>query len=1202
MTESTTAAPTGRTTGEADLDRLADAAVEQVSAWLQQTEQAPARRRGSAGKAAERLSAVLSHPTGLDFTVGFVDRVIRTEDTKAAAAALHELGDLAPDTLAALDLAQIQAGSALGRMLPDVVVPAARRRMRQMVGHMVVDARDKQFGKAVQTIRKQGNRLNINLLGEAVLGEDEADKHLEDTLRLLRRDDVDYVSIKGSSIASQISMWGFEETVDYVVQRLVPLYTEAAAAPAGTKLINLDMEEYRDLRLTIAVFKRLLSMPEMKNYEAGIVVQAYLPDALAAVQELTEFANARVDAGGAGIKIRLVKGANLAMEQVHAEIHGWPVVTCESKQATDANYKRVLHWLLTEERMRGVRLGVAGHNLFDIAFAHLLGIERGVHNTEHTERLEFEMLQGMAVEQAEAVRGDVGQLLLYVPAVRPEEFDVAISYLVRRLEENAHRENFMSGIFDLTDGGETFRLEEARFRASVETLQQILAEHGETPPGPNHRQDRLAEEDADADADPDDDYAADQLPEFRNEPDTNPALEPNQRWAEQVIERATEDWLEGQPVPETVTVEQLDPLIAQARDAAEEWAARPAAERAAILYRAADLLAARRGHLISLAAAEAGKSIQQSDPEVSEAIDFARYYAHSALRLEEVGHARFTPDRLVLITPPWNFPLAIPAGGTFAALAAGASVIHKPSQPTPHCSMGILQALWDAGVPREVLHGVYPFEGEAGKKLVAHPGIDRVILTGASETAALFRSWKPELTINAETSGKNALVVTPSADRDLAVADLVQSAFGHAGQKCSAASLGILVGSVYESERFRRQLVDAAKSLVVDWPQNLSATVGPLTEPPSEKLRRALTTLEPGESWLLEPRQLDDTGRLWSPGIKTGVAPGSFFHLTEVFGPVLGLMQAKNLQEAIELQNQVDYGLTGGIHSLQAAEVEQWLEQVEVGNAYVNRGITGAIVQRQSFGGWKKSSVGLGSKAGGPNYVMLFGTWEDQLDIAQAAQSAPPEEGSTARRIMDTALEKGWISQQDYAWLKTASRSDDTWWDAEFGRPADHTRLKAEANIFRYLPQHVLLRVSADARARDVIRAVLAAQRAGTTFDLSLDPDAEKTTAKAAKLAGQLAERTGRHSEETFAEKLSAGEFTHRGSARIRVLGTASSQLFAAAAPHPEIALLDDPVTASGRVELRYWVKEQAVSMTLHRFGNPSPAFHQLAQRLRTQS
>ncbi|WP_010525940.1 bifunctional proline dehydrogenase/L-glutamate gamma-semialdehyde dehydrogenase [Nesterenkonia sp. F] len=1199
---------------EAELSRLGDAAVEKVTTWLENTGTADAASHASA----ERLSAVLSHPRGLDFTVGFVDRVIRTEDTRAAADALAELSELAPDTLSRLDRAQITAGSFLGRVLPNVVVPAARARMRSMVGHMVVDAREKQFGRAVERLTAGGHRLNINLLGEAVLGESEAQKHLEDSVRLLRRDDVDYVSIKVSSIASQLSMWGFEETVERVVERLTPVYREAAEAEAGTKFINLDMEEYRDLHLTMEVFTRLLSRPELKHLEAGIVLQAYLPDALSAMQRLSAFAADRVAAGGAGIKVRLVKGANLAMETVHAEIAGWPRATCESKEASDANYKLVMHWLFTRERMAGLRLGVAGHNLFDLAFAHLLGVERGV-----SDRLEFEMLQGMAADQAEAVSSDVGQLLLYVPAVAPAEFDVAISYLVRRLEENASSENFMSGIFDLEPGSEVFHREAGRFRSSLQTLRGILEADGHTPPAPQHRQDRLAEEavsgetvtnvEADVEVHVDDAAApagagvsaAEDVPAFANEPDTDPSLPANQEWARRALDAAAQPgWLDSQPVPQALeSAAAVDALTATAREAAAAWAARPAAERARILYRAADILAARRGHLVSLAAAEVGKSVAQSDPEVSEAIDFARYYAHRALELEQVELAEFAPDRLVLVTPPWNFPLAIPLGSTVAALAAGAAVIHKPSTPTPHCSQALLEALWEAGVPREVLHGVFPDESEVGRHLVSHPDVDRVILTGASETAAMFRSWKPELQINAETSGKNALIVTPAADRDLAVQDLVTSAFGHAGQKCSAASLGILVGSVHDSERFRRQLVDAASSMVVDWPTTLSATVGPLTEQPSQKLHRALTTLEPGESWLLEPKPLDDTGRLWSPGIKEGVAPDSFFHRTEVFGPVLGLMRARDLDEAVGLQNAVDYGLTGGIHSLDPREVRSWLDAVEVGNAYVNRGITGAIVQRQSFGGWKKSSVGLGSKAGGPNYLMLFGRWSESADVAAIAAGAPetPTVASgAAAAVLGAIADQRLLGEQELAWLRAAVDDDAHWVAREFGVGNDRTGLEAEANVFRYWPEAGLLRVGADAEARQVARTLAAAAAVGAEVAVSHDPEVgedAKTLIEA--LAGELGLTVRPEDEQAFAAALAAGEHDTGVGVRVRVLGTLGAAVRERLAPRPEVALLDDAVTASGRVELRHWVKEQAVSMTLHRFGNPSPAFHELAAELR---
>ena len=1176
----------------AELDQLAKASESLVTRWLREAEAAKTQPHASA----RRLAAVLSDSRGLDFTVGFVDRVIGTEDTAAAAEALSEIAADAPGTLGTLDRLQIGAGGALAQRFPNIVIPTARARMRAMVGHMIVDARDRQFSKAVAKLREGGHRLNINPLGEAVLGDGEADNHLADAQALLRRGDVDYVSIKVSSVASQISMWAFDETVEYVLRRLTPMYLEAAQAPAGTKFINLDMEEYRDLELTIEVFTRLLSLPELKHFEAGIVLQAYLPDALGAMQRLAEFAARRVAAGGAGIKVRLVKGANLAMETVHAEVAGWPRVTCSSKTATDANYKLVLHWLLRRENMSGLRVGVAGHNLFDIAFAHLLADSRGV-----SDRVEFEMLQGMATEQADVLSKDVGRLLLYVPTVKPTEFDVAISYLVRRLEENAASENFMSGIFGLAPGSDMYRREAHRFNDAVAELARHLAAHGYDAPHPNHAQNRGDEQRSNEQRRAEQRGVTEQrqaaavdeaapLPAFVNEPDTDAALPANQEWARAAIATATPEWLAAQAVPSVVAAHEVDALVARARSAAAQWRARPAAERAAILYRTADILVRRRGHLVSLAAAEAGKSVAQTDPEVSEAIDFARYYAHRALELHTDAAAEFIPDRVVVVTPPWNFPIAIPAGGTFAALAAGAAVIHKPSKPTPRCSMAVLEALWEAGVPRDVCQGVFPDEGPAGRALISHPDVDRVILTGASETAALFTSWREELRINAETSGKNSLIVTPSADRDLAIADLAHSAFGHAGQKCSAASLGILVGSTYDSPRFRRQLVDAAASMVVDWPSNLSATVGPLTEDPNDKLLRALTTLEPGESWLLEPRRLDDTGRLWSPGIKDGVAPGSFFHLTECFGPVLGLMRAENLDEAIELQNATDFGLTAGLHSLEPREVRSWLDRVEAGNVYVNRGITGAIVRRQPFGGWKKSSVGLGSKAGGPNYLMLFGSWTDRT-----AQSEPPVTTPRLTAINGFATTVAdLVDDADAAWLRAALADDDRAWGTEFGDARDETGLTAEANILRYRPVAVALRVTADASPVRVARLIAAARRAASPLTVAPEPGLSTDLTAVVDAARALGARVDPPSDDTaFVAAVEA-----RRLARVRLAAPAGAALRSLLAARPEIALLDDATTASGRVELRYWLHEQAVSMTLHRFGNADRAFVDLAAEL----
>jgi len=291
-------------------------------------------------------------------------------------------------------------------------------------------------------------------------------QRLAEVSRLVAREDVDYVSVKVSAVTGPHNPWGFDEVVAHGVDVLSPLYR--LARDHGT-FLNLDMEDYKDLDLTIAVFTAILDQEDLTDYEAGIVLQAYLPDSLAAMERLQEWATARVDSGGSRIKVRVVKGANLSMERVDAQIHGWELTTWPTKQATDTNYKRILSWAMTPERTRAIRLGVAGQNLFDIAFAYELRAARGV-----ADDVEFEMLAGMATGLQEVVRHDTGHLLLYVPVVDPDEFDVAISYLVRRLEENAAPDNFMSGVFDLASDATVFAREEGRFLAALAEQAQAL--------------------------------------------------------------------------------------------------------------------------------------------------------------------------------------------------------------------------------------------------------------------------------------------------------------------------------------------------------------------------------------------------------------------------------------------------------------------------------------------------------------------------------------------------------------------------------------------------------------------------------------------------------------------------------------------------------------------------------------------------------
>jgi len=1121
------------------IDRTGDAitadAVALVHRWL---EQASASRDRGERRTDEQFRQLTGDPSSVAFTMAFADRVVRPESDAVAATQLRHLvtGPL-PTFLSPIDRLLLRAGATLARPLPHVAMPLARRRLRAIVGNLVVDRNDATLGRHLDHLRSDGFSVNANLLGELVLGDEEATRRRRSTVELLARDDIRYVSVKASSVTAQLSLWGYEETLARVIANLREVF--AAAASAGSnRFVNLDMEEFKDLRLTIDAFTTLLDEEAFRSTEAGIVLQAYLPDSFGALEELTAWARRRRAAGGAGIKVRIVKGANLAMERVDAAMHGWVQAPYATKAETDANYKRMIDASFDPARTDAVRIGLASHNLFDVAWAHLLADARGV-----ADRVQFEMLQGMAPSLARTVRDVAGDLLLYTPVVAAADFSSALAYLFRRLEENSSGDNFLRHLFELGDDPAAFAEQQRRFEAAVNDRWHVSAVS---------RRHHLP-------ARPEDDTP------FANAADTDPT--------DPVARAAVLAALADPPrvaLPPESDVTGVDEAVATAVTGGRRWRALGTAERQRLLRRAADELEARRPELMAVMAHEAGKTLVEGDGEVSEAVDFARWYAERAADLDRGDGATFDPLGVIAVVPPWNFPMAIPSGGALAALAAGNAAILKPAPQTPACALAVAEACWAAGVPRDALQYLRVADGDVGSHLIAHPDVDGIILTGSSETAELFRQLAPETALFAETSGKNAMVILPDADLDLAVSDLVRSAFGHAGQKCSAASLAICVGDVATSERFRRQLIDATRSLVVAPATDPASAVGALVEPPSPKLARALTEPGPGESWLVEPRQVDAATNLWSPGILDGVAAGSWFHRTECFGPVLGLMAAADLDEAIALQNGTAFGLTGGLHTLDPANVERWLAGVEVGNAYVNRAITGAIVQRQPFGGWKGSVVGPGAKAGGPNYLAQLGRWTDGGSPTRGAEPLPE-----VAAVVDAFAPL--VDEHERAHLQAAARSDAHWWAGEFSAEHDPAALFCEANVLRYRPlPHLVIRVAADAPIADVARVLVAATLVAvagrSTVDLSVDPAHPGAADLPRPIAGRV------ESAEQFVDRQGVA-----APVRVRLVGTEPGT----ASAFPLSTHVDDrPPVGDGRVELLHLVREQAVSRTLHRFGN----------------
>jgi RHH-type transcriptional regulator, proline utilization regulon repressor / proline dehydrogenase / delta 1-pyrroline-5-carboxylate dehydrogenase len=1147
---------------------------------------------------ARRLARMMADPRGKELTIALVDQAFRSRRPERIADQLGYLLERygTPQFMQWWERVALMLGGVMGHYLPSIVVPPIVARLRHETESLILPGEEEELHRYLAERRRAGVRLNLNLLGEAILGEGEAARRLEAYVALLAREDVEYISVKVSSVFSQINLVAFRHTVERVKERLRVLYRQALRHhyrhPDGhltPKFINLDMEEHRDLDLTVTAFREVLDEDEFLPLRAGVVLQAYLPESYRVQRALTVWAIERHRHGGAPIKLRVVKGANLAMERIEAAVHGWPQAPYTSKVEVDANFKRMVEHGCRPDHALAVHLGIATHNLFDVAYGLLLRGDEGVEPF-----VEFEMLEGMANHQARVVKVRAGGLLLYAPVVRAEDFHSAIAYLVRRLDENTAEDNFLRHVFGLEPGSPDWERERDRFLSAVDFVDQLSD-------SPRQNQNRAAESLSPAPLFPDGGEGRVRGQSLSNDPDTDWSVSANREWIDAVvatwrdrspewvplqiagdlIKGATEIEVRDRSRPDRIAYlhaladrAQVSRALDVAHAAQPPWAARSLAARRALLDQAATCLARRRGDLIGAMMVDGAKIVPEADPEVSEAIDFARYYPRS---LEEAAvdltSCQMDALGVVVVAPPWNFPLSIPASGVLAALTAGNSVLLKPAPEAVLVGWHLAQALWEGGIPREVLQFVPCPDDDVGRALITDPRVNAVILTGSAETARRFLAWRPDLTLFAETSGKNAMIITSLADRDQAIRDLVRSAFGHQGQKCSAASLAICEAEVYDDAVFRRQLRDAAASLDAGSAWDTWNRITPLTQPPGEALRRALTTLDEGEEWLLEPRVIGEHPHLWSPGIKLGVRRGSFFHHTECFGPVLGLMRAEHLDEAIDLANGTPYGLTSGIQSLDDREIDRWLERVEAGNLYVNRPITGAMVGRQPFGGWKASSVGSGAKVGGPNYVLQLAHWR-QVSDSRGEDAAKGQLSALLERFLEEADD-----EPAKARLRASAASYALSWQHHFSRAHDPMQILGERNVLRYRPcRGVLVRAEAvSAAGRLALQQVLlAALTCGVPLTVSLSRGEPWSW-----LAEHFTIAAVTESESDLVERLRSSD----GVERLRVLDPVSFGV-RAAAHEAAAAVIDAPVLGTGRLELRWYLREQTVARVVHRYGN----------------
>jgi len=498
----------------------------------------------------------------------------------------------------------------------------------------------------------------------------------------------------------------------------------------------------------------------------------------------------------------------------------------------------------------------------------------------------------------------------------------------------------------------------------------------------------------------------------------------------------------------------------------------------------------------------------------------------------------------------------------------------------------LCQAIWRAGISRSTLQFLPCSGGSTGAHLINHADVDFVILTGGTDTGMEMLRRKPTLHLSAETGGKNATIVSAMADRDQAIKHVIYSAFGNSGQKCSATSLLILEREVYDDEKFKRQLVDAARSFRVGSAWDFANKMGALIHPPGGDLQRALTTLEPGENWALEPEMVGGNPFMWTPGIKYGVQPGSYTHNTEFFGALLGVMPADNLAQAIERVNMTGYGLTSGLESLDPREQAVWKEKIRAGNLYINRGTTGAITLRQPFGGTGKSALGPAIKAGGPNYVSQF------MNFAETGLppiNALKREHALLRMALEWRRKLLWGQlgpyKEDLNKTIRAIKSYLYHAEQEFWEERDYFHLRGQDNIHRYRPLGtVAVRLHAADSLFDVLARVAATLIAGNVAVVSIPMDLDNAvTAFLGTTEGrQITARTivRRQPDEELVAAMGVVQRI-RYAAPDRV-----PEAVLAAAARKGFYVARAPVLMEGRIEMLHYCQNQSICDTYHRYGN----------------
>jgi RHH-type proline utilization regulon transcriptional repressor/proline dehydrogenase/delta 1-pyrroline-5-carboxylate dehydrogenase len=857
---------------------------------------------------------------------------------------------------------------------------------RFIAGTTVEEALD-----AIARMRRQSLAFTIDLLGEATITEREAEACQAEYLRLVEQlspvvnswPEVELidrdqhgpvprvnVSVKLSSLYSQFDPIDPDGTSRAVSARLRPILSAARQLGA---FVNFDMEQFAYKDVTLRIFREILSEDEFRDWpHVGIALQAYLRDCAADLDALAGWVERR----GAPIWVRLVKGAYWDYETIVAAQQGWPAPVFTHKWETDACYEHLTAFLMRHHDL--LRPALASHNVRSLAHGLALADAAGLPRRAY----EFQMLYGMA-EPIKSALISLGQRVrIYTPY---GQLLPGMAYLVRRLLENTSNESFLRASF-------TEHVPEEQL-----LMNPVLRGNGRPTIALSRLQSTASKE------------------RFANEPVTDfSRAEARDAMAEAIREvgeqlgRSYPLVIGGEAVSTGADIDSVNPshcrqlvghcaratpdhacqAIEAANRAFPRWRDTEAQVRADYLFRAAAVMRRRRFELAAWENYECGKQWREADADVAEAIDFCEYYAREMLRLAQGQHRDvpgeenayvYEPRGITLVISPWNFPLAILTGMTAAPLVTGNTVIMKPAEPSSVIGAKLMEVWQEAGLPPGVVNYLPGSGKEIGPTMVNHPDVAMIAFTGSRGVGLLLNRQAADMQpgqdhvkrVLAEMGGKNAIIIDDDADLDEAVHGVVASAFGYQGQKCSACSRVVVLAPIHDV--FLNRLVEATRSLKISPAEDPGCSVGPVID--AEARRRILEYIEQGkrEAKLVyagDVGPLAEEGYYVGPHVFADVPPNAVIAQEEIFGPVLAVMRASDLTHALEIANGTLYALTGGFYSRSPANIERVKREFRVGNLYINRKITGALVDRQPFGGFKLS--GIGSKAGGPDYLLQF--------------------------------------------------------------------------------------------------------------------------------------------------------------------------------------------------------------------------------------